>query len=63
MVEDVKLWFKTSELNDFIPKNRLQVCICHVAFIRSSIKKYDFIKEDKHILHFIKYKTKGKGVW
>ena len=35
----------------------------HTAFIKSNTKKYNFIKEDKSILHSIKYKTEGKGVW
>ena len=63
MVEDVKLWFKTLGLNNFIFRGRLQVCVYHAAFIRSSIKKYDFMEEDKHILYFIKYGIEGKEIW
>ena len=46
MVKDVKLWFKTLELNNFIPKGKLQVYIRYLAFIKSSIKKCNFIDKD-----------------
>ena len=35
----------------------------YFAFIRSSIKKYNFIDKDKDILKPIKYKKEGKKVW
>ena len=63
MVKDIKSWFKTLRLNDSIPRGRLQVYIHYAAFIRSSMKKYDFIEKDKHILYPIKYKIEGKEVW
>ena len=34
-------------LGNFIPGGRLQVYIYYAAFIRSSIKKFNFIKENK----------------
>jgi len=34
----------------------------HLAFIRSSIKKYNFIDKDKDILKPIKCKKEGKKV-
>ena len=62
VVKDIKLQFKTLKLNDSIPKSRLQVYIYYTAFIRSSIKKYNFMEEDKHILYPIKYGIEGKEV-
>ena len=35
----------------------------YIAFIRSSIKKYNFIDKNKDILKPIKYKREGKLVW
>jgi hypothetical protein len=61
VVEDIKLWLKTSGLNDFIPRGRLQVYIRHLAFIRSNIKKYNFTEKDKDILNSIAYGGEGKG--
>ena len=63
MVKDIKLWFKTLELNDFIPRGKLQLYIHYSAFIKSSIKKYNIIDKDKDILKPIKYKGEGEEVW
>ena len=62
MVKDIKSWFKTLGLNNSIPRGRLQVYMRYVAFIRSSTKKYNFIKEDKCILYPIKYGIEAKEV-
>jgi len=35
----------------------------YLAFIRSSIKKYNFMDKDKDILKPIKYKREGNIVW
>ena len=35
----------------------------YLAFIRSSIKKYNFINKDKDIFKPIKYKGEDKEVW
>jgi hypothetical protein len=63
VVENIKLWLKTLGLNDFIPGGRLQVCVYHLAFIKSSMKKYDFIEKDKNILNPIVCGREGKGTW
>jgi len=34
-----------------------------MAFIRSNIKKYNFIEEDKNIFNFIKCKRENKESW
>ena len=60
MVKDIKLWFKTLELGNSIPKSRLQVYMRYMVFIRFNIKKYNFIKEDKDIFNFIKCEKKVK---
>jgi len=62
VVKDVELWFKTLKLNDCIPGGKLQVRVHYLAFIRSSIKKYNFIDKDKDILKPIKCKGEGKKV-
>ena len=63
MVKDVESWFKTLELNNFIPRSKLQVHMRYLAFIRSSIKKYNFTDKDKDILKPIKCKREGNMVW
>ena len=35
----------------------------YLAFIRSSIKKYDFTDKDKDILKPIKCEEEGKEIW
>ena len=62
VVKDVKSWFKTLGLNNFIPRGKLQVHVRYMAFIRFNIKRYNFIKEDKSILYPKKCEIKGKGV-
>ena len=63
-VKDVKLQFKTLKLGNSIPRGRLQVRVYYTAFIRSSIKKYNFIKKDKDIVNFIKREKENKeGQW
>ena len=61
VVKDVKLWLETLGLNDSIPGGRLQVYVYYLAFIRSSIKKYNFIEKDKDIFNPIVYGGEGKG--
>jgi hypothetical protein len=60
VVKDIKLWLKTLGLNNFISGGRLQVYICHLAFIRFSMKKYNFIEKDKDIFNPIVCGGEGK---
>jgi hypothetical protein len=36
--------------------------MCYLAFIKSSIKKYDFIEKDKDIFNPIVCEGEGKGI-